>query len=104
MSEQKTKRLQLLGNFNDGLDLPEVSEADNGKILGVVNGGWGAIDPPSTIQDVFDGPYEVTPTVETQTLETAQKVMDSDLTIKAIPCYRVSNTAGGSTVYIGSEV
>ena len=51
--------LNLMGNklkpkeVNDtleeggGSDLPDVSEADNGKVLGVVNGAWSKADPPS---------------------------------------------------------
>ena len=30
-----------------GSDLPEVTEADNGKLLGVVNGAWNKMDAPS---------------------------------------------------------
>lgn len=50
------------------------------------------------------GPYEITPTVDLQTILTAQKFMTQDMTINAIPFYNVGNTAGGSTVYIGTEV
>lgn len=53
---------------------------------------------------VYDGSYEVTPSVDAQTLETAGKLMEDDTKIKAIPVYEVSNTAGGTTVYIGTEV
>lgn len=50
------------------------------------------------------GPYEITPMVDLQTVPTAQKFMTKDMTINAIPYFDVGNTAGGSTVYIGSEV
>ena len=30
--------------------------------------------------------------------------MKDDVTVKKIPFYNVSNTAGGTTVYIGKEV
>lgn len=53
---------------------------------------------------VYDGEYEVTPTPEGQTLETAGLLMEKDTTIRAIPVYEVSNTAGGTTVYIGTEI
>lgn len=52
----------------------------------------------------YEGEYEVTPSVEPQILETAQKTMKRDVEIKAIPFFNVSNSSGGSTVYIGSEV
>lgn len=50
----------------------------------------------------YTGPYEVTPTVEGEVLPTASKLMKEDLTIKAIPVYSVSNTAGGNTFYIAT--
>lgn len=52
----------------------------------------------------FEGPYEVTPKVDAQTLQTAKKLMLEDLTVKKIPCYVVGNTSGGDTVYIAKEV
>ena len=54
--------------------------------------------------DPYNGSYEVTPKVEAQTMPTAQKLMTQDVTIKAIPIYNVSNSSGGSTVYIAKEV
>lgn len=52
--------------------------------------------------DVYDGEYEITPTVSAQMLPVAQKLMRKDLTVKAIPIFNVSNTAGGSTFYIAT--
>lgn len=52
----------------------------------------------------YEGPYEVTPQVEAQTLETAGKIMKNDVAVKAIPIYEVSNTSGGSTVYIAKDL
>lgn len=52
----------------------------------------------------YEGEYEVTPKVTEQTMATKEKVMLEDVTILAIPYYDVGNTAGGSTVFIGSEV
>lgn len=52
----------------------------------------------------YDGPYEVTPMVEAQTVQTKDKYMSDDLTVKSIPYFDVSNTSGGSTVYIGSQI
>lgn len=52
--------------------------------------------------EYYDGEYEITPTVDGQTVPVAQKMMREDLTVKAIPIYNVSNTAGGSTFYIAT--
>lgn len=54
--------------------------------------------------DPYTGEYEITPTVDGQTIPTAQKFMTDDMIIKAIPFYNVSNTSGGSTVYIAKEL
>lgn len=52
----------------------------------------------------YEGEYEVTPKVLSQTLPTAKKLMKDDVMIKAIPYFDVSNHAGGQTIYIGSEL
>ncbi len=54
--------------------------------------------------EIYTGDYRVTPKVEEQTLSTKEKSMVKDVTVKAIPFFNVSNTSGGRTVYIGSEV
>lgn len=53
--------------------------------------------------EVYEGSYEVTPSVESQTLETKDRVLTDDITILEIPFFSVGNNSGGSTVYIGSE-
>jgi len=52
----------------------------------------------------FPGPYEVTPVVKGQTLETKDKIMSDDLKIRDIPKYAVSNNSNGITVTIGKEI
>ena len=52
----------------------------------------------------YEGDYVITPKVEAQTIPTAQKFLTNDMTVKSIPRYDVSNTAGGTTVYIGKEL
>lgn len=52
----------------------------------------------------YMGDYEVTPKVTEQSLETKDKHMTDNVMIKSIPFFNVSNTSGGSTAYIGSEV
>lgn len=85
------------GNTGSSLFLPSVSEKDDGKVLTVVGGDWVAAELPK-----YNGAYEVTPLAgEATTLETAQKFMTSDVTVKQIPFFDVTNERGGSTVYIG---
>lgn len=52
----------------------------------------------------YQGAYDITPKVVEQRMETKDKLMTDDVTIKSIPFFNVSNTSGGSTVYIGNEV
>lgn len=50
----------------------------------------------------YEGPYEVTPMVDTiQILPTSNLVMSEDVSINEIPYYEVSNLSGGKTVTIG---
>lgn len=52
---------------------------------------------------LYDGAYEVTPkALIDQTLETAQKLMERDVTVFKVPYYQTSNEHG-DTVYIASE-
>lgn len=50
----------------------------------------------------YEGPYQVTPDVEEQTLETADMAMRDDVTVHEIPYAVASNEAGGLTVSIAS--
>lgn len=52
----------------------------------------------------YEGNYTVIPKVEEQKMETKGKVMIDDVTVKSVPFFEVSNTSGGNTVYIASEV
>ena len=52
----------------------------------------------------YDGPYSVTPKVEAQTLATAEKFMDGDVTVQAVPFYAVSKDRGGNTGYTAKEI
>ena len=51
----------------------------------------------------YEGSYDVTPTTEAQTLETANKLLTANIKVKSIPYFEVSNQ-NGTTVYIGGEV
>lgn len=63
----------------------------------------GSLSKPIGYVDYKDS-YEVTPKTTEQVLQTKDKHLTDDVTIKSIPYFDVSNTAGGSTVYIGNEV
>lgn len=53
----------------------------------------------------YEGQYTVTPSASTEiVLETADKVMDANVTVREIPFYKTSNVADGYTAYIGTEV
>ena len=56
------------------------------------------------VGETYEGDYNVTPKVEEQMLPTKDKVLTDDITVRSIPFFNVSNTSGGSTVYIGREV
>lgn len=88
------------GGGGGGTNLPAVTEADNGKVMTVVDGKWEAAELPK-----YAGAYEVTPSAhEETTLNTAATYMDADVKVKKIPYYETTNEKGGDTVYIGSEV
>ena len=54
--------------------------------------------------DPYEGPYEVTPKVETAvTLKTKALRMREDVVVHKIPQFEVSNDAGGKTFIIGDE-
>ncbi len=55
-------------------------------------------------EEYYDGSYNVVPQQTQQVLLTRKKYMKDNLTIQKIPYYDVSNSAGGSTVYIAEEL
>lgn len=69
-----------------------------------VNADFGEVQTVSIGGEVYKGDYAVTPKVNEQTLPTKGKLLIKDVTIKEIPVFRVSNTSGGTTVYIANEV
>lgn len=63
----------------------------------------GDLYPPAVGSvEYYTGSYVVIPDVSAQRLATAEKYMQADVTVKEIPYFDVGNTAGGSTVYIGT--
>ena len=51
--------------------------------------------------EVYQGPYAVTPAVSSQTLNTSNKLMQSDVLVEKIPYSEVTNNSGGVTATIG---
>lgn len=73
-----------------------------GKITPLIITLTGNVSIPTGYEH-YEGDYEITPKIKKQTLETKNKLMYSDLTIKEIPYYEVSNDYGGITIIIGEE-
>lgn len=57
-------------------------------------------DPEVCNHEIYEGPYSITPSMDTQTVDTDGKLMDEDITINNIPVTTVSNEYG-ETVKIG---
>ena len=57
----------------------------------------------TTEHEQYEGDYNVTPTIESQTLPTKKKLMAEDVNIKGIPIFETDNLSGGTTVYIAKE-
>lgn len=50
----------------------------------------------------YAGPYDITPLFSAQTLPTAKRLLQQNITIKKIPQYEVSNDYG-TTLILGDE-
>lgn len=72
----------------------------------------GALSSPATITgeltiptyvdvDLYSGDYDVYPDFTGKTLDTANKTLTDDITVKPIEVQTMSNSSGGLTVYIG---
>ncbi len=62
---------------------------------------FGVIVEREITPEVYTGETEVSPDFTEQTLGTKEKYMLADVTVHAIDVYRVDNTSGGRTVFIG---
>lgn len=118
----------------EGVDLPELSNPGTAEDLmagkelldgeGKIVTGSFSLEPELSTQDAlieqiktalqnkavapdvkdYEGKYDVTPAFDAQVLETKDKYLRDDVQINAIPIIRVSNTSGGTTVFIANEV
>lgn len=85
---------------SNDVELPVVlSETDES-----IAADFGEIQSVSIGAEMYEGDYFVTPKVEGQTIPTKGKVLIKDMTVNPIPFFDVSNTSGGSTVYIAKEI
>lgn len=57
--------------------------------------------PSAANVNMYGGPYEVTPRLYAQSLDTDGKLMEDDVTVYEIPVTITSNPHGGQTVLIG---
>lgn len=95
--------MQIKADFNEKNAFLDAKFASSNMQVGTKFANYQEVTIHKDV-DPYTGAYEVTPKVEAQTVPTAQKFMTEDMKIKAIPFYDVSNTSGGSTVYIGKEI
>lgn len=78
-----------------------IGVALNGKIVDTTLKLKARIQLPASITaDVYDGDYEVLPSVDAKELETKHKFMQDNVTVLAIPYYEVSNDQNGFTAII----
>lgn len=54
------------------------------------------------VEETYSGDYEVIPKFEDQVFDTDGKVMEDDMTVRAISIVQTTNQQGGKTVVIGS--
>lgn len=54
--------------------------------------------------EAYGGPYSIEPDYSRHVLGTKDKRMTADVTVEPIEVQRVSNAAGGRTVYIGGLI
>lgn len=76
-----------------------------GNLTGIINSDGnleGSLSMPIGYDD-YVGPYDITPNVSQQSLDTADKHLTDDITIEAIPYYEVSNSYNGKTIIIGGK-
>ena len=65
---------------------------------------FGEVQTVNTVGKLYKGDYAVTPKVDEQVMPTKGKYMIDDVTVNPIPIFEVSNSSGGTTVYIAKEM
>lgn len=79
--------------------------SQEGKLVGVIRLSLSLVGKVSipTGYKYYKGNYTVKPKVNTQILETKDKLVAEDIKVESIPYYEVSNLQGGTTIIIGGE-
>lgn len=77
-------------------------QANNAELREAIDLAEELPDANTENYEVYEGSYKVTPSVSNQTLATANKLMQSDVTIEEIPYSEVGNNSGGKTATIGN--
>lgn len=89
--------------------------AQEGTLVGIIKPSGslsGSIRPNANLigrvamsvdHEYYIGEYDVTPKIKSQVLETRDKLMSDDVTVRAISFYEVSNPQGGTTFIIGGD-
>ena len=94
----------MIGKITDSIHinigLNEEVENIKGKISAGINLTGSVQTTGGSALPDYTGEYEITPTVEAQTLNTKNKTLRDDLEIKEIPYFETSNEYG-NTIYIG---
>lgn len=91
------------GGDNSAFVRYDIEQNKTGKEREQARSNIGAISKDDL--PVYDGEYVVVPDTDNeQVLKTAQKLLDADIKVNKVPYAEVSNTTGGTTVTIGSEV
>lgn len=88
-----TEELSLTGSLTTGVTL-------TGTLQGGIELSGNMINGESIQRQYYYGSYEVTPTVDSQTISVEEKIMSGDITVDGIPYEEVPNDYG-DTVYIG---
>jgi len=74
----------------------------HGTLVGDHHKIQGTLTIPNTPGlELYGGPYEVTPRLYAQSLDTEGKLMTDDVDVYEIPISRTTNPTGGLTVLIG---
>lgn len=98
--QYRVEVVQPLVNF-DGINVTDVTLEKLEENYDVLPYDGGGDDPGSCDHETYSGPYEVTPAVQEQSLQTNQKLMKDDVTVYEIPYAETSNDHG-TTVVIAS--
>ena len=76
-------------------------QANNAELREAIQLAENLPDANTADYEVYEGSYKVTPSVSSQTLDTSNKLMQSDVTVEKIPYAEVTNNSGGKTASIG---